>query len=208
MKTWHWPAWTACTLLVGLEALQMHGMHRDINRQNLLFLSRTADNRPHAVLNDLGKVTFSQSSHEEGIGNIYYLPPEIIPGELKRYTQSIDIWMLGFALIETFFSFARQSHVRRSMSPRIGQNHKEIVHKLNDVQGDGKNFAWLLWCMLEVQPENRPTATQMIESPLWQDYLDKDELEYLHRQRHSKKQTASTTSSTPRGHKRLHSEEW
>ena len=178
---WRWRAWLTMNLLVGLEAIHLQGaIHRDINWQNLLYFDSSEGQRPRAVLADFGKCIFSKSSCEENIGNRYFLPPEIETGKGNEYGQAIDIWMLGFALIQTFWPFIRDNN----LPPYIGENWQRIMMEIKATEPDGQGIAHILWSMIMPYVKDRATASQAIESGYFCWYLSSNDFEYINSRRY------------------------
>ncbi|KAL8991361.1 MAG: hypothetical protein Q9177_000202 [Variospora cf. flavescens] len=82
--------------LQGLATLHSHGyIHRDVHRGNLFVM---AVEPPRAVVGDFGKTIKAVSDVSAHLGPAPTRAPEV-DGK-QAYTNKIDIWSLGFAMIE------------------------------------------------------------------------------------------------------------
>ncbi|KAI4157138.1 MAG: hypothetical protein L6R39_000764 [Caloplaca ligustica] len=82
--------------LQGLATLHSHGyIHRDVHRGNLFVM---AIEPPRAVLGDFGKTIQAVSDVSPHLGPAPTRAPEV--DGRQAYTNKIDIWSLGFAMIE------------------------------------------------------------------------------------------------------------
>ena len=189
---WQWRAWLTINLLVGLEAVHLRGaMHRDINWQNILYFHGGNGRRPRAVLADFGKFVPSASSCEEGIGNRHFLPPEIKTGEGKMYTQVIDVWMLAYALIQTFWPKVPELN----LPPYIGPNWHNIMEELHATEPHGQALKNILWTMFMPFPEKRATATEAIQRSDFKYYFIDEDWDYVNRRRYRSKSTLDNANA-------------
>ena len=178
---WRWWAWSTMNLLAGFEAIHMrNAMHRDIKWQNILYFDGGNGKRPRAILADFGKYTPYASSYEEKIGNRHFLPPEVKTGEGKTYTQLINLWMLAYALIQTFWPKVRELN----LPPYIGPNWHNIMEELRASEPHGQNLVNISWAMFMPFSEKRVTATEAIECSAFSYYLNDDDRDYINSRRY------------------------
>lgn len=149
-------------LLRGLDALHRKGwMHRDITRQNILFIeARPLQSQPErAALFDFGKLCQSSTDTYTALAAWPNLPPEIEQYRSNSYSQSIDVWMLALTLTHTWFPHVLQYRDRR---PSNGQlTIKGIVQIQSLLVKEGSTtapLANLLSSMLAANPKDRPSA--------------------------------------------------
>lgn len=187
---WQWRAWLTMNLLVGLEAVHLRdAMHRDINWRNILYFHGGNGSRPRAVLADFGKFIPAASSREENIGNRHFLPPEIKTGEGKTYTQLIDVWMLAYALIQTFWPKVRELN----LPPYIGPNWHNMMEELHASEPHGQPPKNILWAMFMPFPEKRATATEAIKRSEFRYYFTDDDWDFINSRRYRGGSSAGTS---------------
>ena len=150
-------------LLEGVFSIHQRGwMHRDITRNNLLYF---ASDPPRAAIFDFGKMCRNKVDTDTNLAAWIYLPPEIQPGAFHVYDQKIDIWLLGLALIKSWFpKLSRMGPIR---NPRA---HQTIVTELMHFPGRG--LPHLLAQMVAWDPADRPSAQRALNHPCFQDLVD------------------------------------
>ncbi|KAF1738733.1 Serine/threonine-protein kinase 4 [Beauveria bassiana] len=152
----------ACTTtkhtLLALQYLHGKGItHRDINPANILITTR---NPFHAKIAD-----FSVSSQAEQLntfcGTKRYLAPEV---HRPPYTAKVDIWSVGVVVMYLWGLLPRNGH--DSWTPRQGPGSwtEQIVARARDVSNITTE---LLNMCLQLDPENRATAEQCLQLPLF-----------------------------------------
>ena len=147
-------------LLQGLEAIHRHGcMHRDITPMNILYFDQDPK---HAGLCDFGKICYSRTDTETALAAWKYLPPEIerkeSPKERKTYDQKVDIWMLGLAIIHSWYP-----HIVERLAPRKHDQYSAICSNLCAETQSG--LAGLLVRMISWKAKDRPSAQQAMDDP-------------------------------------------
>lgn len=152
----------------------VHGcglMHRDLKPSNIFF---SADNT--IKIGDFGLVTalseeeilgaenFGNATfkHTTEVGTKLYMGPELGCG--KTYGQKVDIFSLGMILFELLYPFSTQmERVRTMTAVKICQLPKEFDMAY---PAESKYIKWLL-CE---DPCRRPTATEILESPMMENF--------------------------------------
>ena len=148
-------------LLHGLRTIHQRGwMHRDVTRQNLLYFK---GDPPEGALCDFGKLCFSKTDTYTGLAAWSNLPPEIVEGESNPYDQSIDIWMLGLALVLTWRPQACQGVARRHNGQITSVGLEVIRSHFQNMKNSA--LAHLLHGMLSKDPKSRPNASQALSHP-------------------------------------------
>ncbi|KAL8921378.1 MAG: hypothetical protein Q9172_004042 [Xanthocarpia lactea] len=142
-------------LLAGLKTIHAAlYMHRDITPQNIILFDN--GQQSEAALCDFGKVCNQPSHDDTCLAAWTFLPPELEKGRKRIYNQSLDIWMLAFALTLSWFPHTRQ----------LSQSSHQITHpKFNLLQShlrqqetQSAGLSHLLGQMLSWDPNRRPTA--------------------------------------------------
>ena len=148
-------------LLHGLDVIHQRGwMHRDVTVTNILYFKGPP---AEAALCDFGKLHLGKTDSDTSLAAWKFLPPEIVQGESKTYNQSIDIWMLGYALVYTWYSKAFKSvyYRKNEQITRVG-----LATLRADLQASKDHgLAPLLRWMLAENPDDRPTPKQALGHP-------------------------------------------
>ena len=140
-------------LLKGLATVHELGwMHRDINVKNILYFGGEPE---HAGLCDFGKLCRTKADTATTIAAWCWLPPEIQKYGKEAYNQKIDIWMLGYALI---FSWYRGNVGQANL--RDSRDHRMVMQSLSKSRDP---FLLLFANMLSWDPACRPSAQEALD---------------------------------------------
>lgn len=158
----------------GLEAL--HGaniVHRDLKPENCLFLNKN-ENSPLKIM-DFGLSSFEDYANPVvGLfGSIDYVSPEALSRDNKITTKT-DIWSLGvilYILLSGYPPFFAPSNRQKQQMILNGQfSFDEKTWK--NISSSAKQ---LISSLLEVDPNMRPTAQEIVEHPWVRGELAKEE---------------------------------
>ncbi|QSS50360.1 serine/threonine protein kinase [Histoplasma capsulatum var. duboisii H88] len=154
-------------LLQGLDALQylhsLHIVHRDIKPENILVQNRHTP--LHIKLADFG-LSKDLSFLKTTCGTPSYVAPEVLEVHRERlrypgnhtnisYDRKVDLWSLGVVVLEYADSLP-------NIIPMSHEWYQHISMAVEDLSGRGTDqpMFTLLQKMLQIQPEDRPTAIE------------------------------------------------
>lgn len=153
-------------LLQGLATMHSAGyMHRDITRQNILFIEAQPQRSQleRAALCDFGKVYLGKSDTDTRLAAWASLPPEIVEGKHYGYNHKIDIWMLALALVLCWYPHAVKNVPRRRNRQITSEGIETIRARLHKESNSG--LPHLLRLMLAVEDIYRPPASTALTHP-------------------------------------------
>lgn len=149
LKDWYIREELCRQLLEGIHRIHDQGwIHRDITPMNVLYFPGEPK---HAALCDFGKVCRSRTHHDTALAGWYWLPPEMKEHSHCTYNQRIDIWLLGYTLLYSWFP-----SLIRGKSLRDWGDYTSIMDELEGP--DQPRISALLRRMLSWEPSQRPCA--------------------------------------------------
>ena len=141
-------------LLTGLTIIHTAGcMHRDITPMNILVFPH--EEPPQAALCDFGKFCDTPTEVETRLAAWQFLPPELQDGKKNPYDQKLDIWMLGYALVYSWWPQAKSLHPRKV---KDYEDMQSILIKDRTSNGLGV----LIAAMMTADPRRRPSAVDAL----------------------------------------------
>ena len=156
-------------LLSAVAHLHDNGLiHRDIKSDNVMLVNEDGNWNPVLIDFSLAKVIrgtmFNSnqlileetSTHTGGVGTVTYTAPEVV--ESKPYGFKSDLWSVGVILLEMI-----QNHTIEA------QKNKEALRMVEEVKDmlPSQPLPNLIRGLLAVNPEERLSARQALESPLF-----------------------------------------
>ena len=160
----------------GLEFLHDHKViHRDLKAGNVLLTSEG-----HVKLADFGVSalnTRTSQRRDSFIGTPYWMAPEVIMCETLKdspYNYRADIWSLGVTMIE-FAQIEPPNHDMHPMRVLI-KIQKSDPPTLNAPSRWSKSFNEFIKICLSKDPEQRPTAGELLQHRFIKDYTDKSDI--------------------------------
>lgn len=150
----------------------LHILHRDLKSQNIFLTSSGL-----VKVGDFGISRFLDSGLQQArtaIGTPYYLSPEIC--QQKPYNHKSDMWSLGVLLYE--LATLKHPFMADDFSCLVVKIIKGKYKPLSNVYGPLVQD--LVLVLLQVRPEDRPSAAQLLKVPLLQPHVKS----YLMRVKH------------------------
>ncbi|KAK7363225.1 hypothetical protein VNO77_05358 [Canavalia gladiata] len=145
-------------ILNGLKYLHDHDVvHRDIKCANIL-----VDVSGSVKLADFGLARATKFNDvKSSKGSPYWMAPEVVNLKNKGYGLAADIWSLGCTVLEMLQRQPPYSDLEGMQALfRIGRGEPPPIP--DSLSNDARDF--ILKC-LQVQPNKRPTATQLLDHP-------------------------------------------
>jgi hypothetical protein len=153
-------------------------IHRQIKPSNI-FLSRQFD----LVISDFGSRKMVNSLNSmSGLGDAKYKAIEILEQEDYMYAPSADIWSLGVVMYEVMSmkekKMAFQARKTRKSAEMLTKFQNDLLNEMNAKYKYSAELTGLILRMLDVNPDNRPTANNILEHQ-FQAPAKKEELETI-----------------------------
>ncbi|KAL9448238.1 hypothetical protein AB3S75_015668 [Citrus x aurantiifolia] len=145
-------------ILNGLNYLhEQNVVHRDIKCANIL-----VDASGSVKLADFGLAKATTMNDVKSCkGTPFWMAPEVVNLKNRGYGLTADIWSLGCTVLEMLTRQPPYSHLEGMQALfRIGKGEPPLVP--NSLSRDAQDF--ILKC-LQVNPNDRPTAAQLMEHP-------------------------------------------
>ncbi|KZV64776.1 kinase-like protein [Peniophora sp. CONT] len=185
----------AAELVVGLQAVNEMGyIHRDLKPDNV-FLSPAG----HLVVADFTTVINPARRERPGsdawlaarvrketrpVGTPFRYAPEQVQLDTKYYTSKVDLWALGFMMLELF----RGNCTDSIFCPTEFDEHpgsvdilsKDLRPEINTFV-DNEHARRLVRRLLSRDPEARPSTSQIMNDPYFTSGRDQDVKEYWRR---------------------------
>ncbi|EPS68019.1 hypothetical protein M569_06750, partial [Genlisea aurea] len=145
-------------ILCGLDYLHsLNVVHRDIKCANIL-----VDASGSVKLADFGLAKMSKLNDiKSSKGTPFWMAPEVIHGGKCGYGRAADIWSLGCSVLEMLTGQIPYSHLD-GMQAVYQIGHGQLPRVPKTLSKDAQDF--ILKC-LQVNPDHRPTAAQLLHHP-------------------------------------------
>nr|GMD76194.1 mitogen-activated protein kinase kinase kinase 1-like [Ipomoea batatas] len=145
-------------ILLGLKYLHDRDVvHRDIKCANIL-----VDAAGSVKLADFGLAKATKLNDVKSCkGTAFWMAPEVVNRRNSGYGLAADIWSLGCTVLEMLtrqFPYCHLEHIQALF--KIGRG--EPPHVPNTLSGDAQDF---IHRCLQVDPNARPTASQLLDHP-------------------------------------------
>ncbi|XP_030763639.1 serine/threonine-protein kinase 33-like isoform X2 [Sitophilus oryzae] len=141
-------------------------VHRDIKMENILIADNPKNHNDEYFikLTDFGLSIVKegvgiQSLMKDYCGTVLYMPPEIL--QMKTYSELCDVWSIGIIMYMMLYG----------SNPFYNQNEEILMHNIcfeepkYITEGVSEQAIQLLKCILEKDPVQRMTASQIKEHP-------------------------------------------
>ncbi|XP_075501842.1 LOW QUALITY PROTEIN: mitogen-activated protein kinase kinase kinase 1-like [Primulina tabacum] len=145
-------------ILSGLNYLHCRNVvHRDLKCANIL-----VDVSGFVKLADFGLAKATKMNDIKSCkGTAFWMAPEVVNRRNHGYGRAADIWSLGCTVLEMLTGQIPYSHLEGMQALfRIGRG--ELPPISSNLSKDAQDF--VLKC-LQVNPDSRPTAAQLLEHP-------------------------------------------
>lgn len=161
-----------CIALIYLhERKPQYVIHRDIKPTNVLIdgngdikvsdfglsklMDMSFDSCNRSFGNDLCSLDAPENNMTKGIGTLYYMAPEVLDPNIKKYDTRVDIWGLGCTLYEIWEE--EQLHNRCTVADMYS---KQWVPQFRYTP---RVLRPLIGGCLEIDPDDRPEARAILD---------------------------------------------
>ncbi|KAL6179753.1 hypothetical protein ACLB2K_046424 [Fragaria x ananassa] len=145
-------------ILQGLKYLHDRNViHRDIKCANILVHANGS-----VKLADFGLAkTINMNDIKSCKGTAYWMAPEVVNRKSRGYGLPADIWSLGCTVLEMLTGLVPYSNLEWMQALwKIGKGEPPLVP--DSLSKEAQDFIHLC---LQVKPDNRPTAAQLLRHP-------------------------------------------
>lgn len=163
-------------ILHGLKYLHdQNVVHRDIKCANILVHASGS-----VKLADFGLAKATKLNDVKSCkGTAFWMAPEVVRGKNKGYGLPADIWSLGCTVLEMLTGQIPYSNLEPMQALfRIGKGEPPPIP--DSLSRDAKDF--IMQC-LQVNPDDRSTAAQLLNHPFLQRPLSQSSSPYIHGRR-------------------------
>lgn len=163
-------------ILHGLKYLHdQNVVHRDIKCANILVHASGS-----VKLADFGLAKATKLNDVKSCkGTAFWMAPEVVRGKNKGYGLPADIWSLGCTVLEMLTGQIPYSNLEPMQALfRIGKGEPPLIP--DSLSRDAKDF--IMQC-LQVNPDDRFTAAQLLNHPFLQRPLSQSSSPYIHGRR-------------------------
>ncbi|KAK2442314.1 mitogen-activated protein kinase kinase kinase [Trifolium repens] len=163
-------------ILHGLKYLHdQNVVHRDIKCANILVHASGS-----VKLADFGLAKATKLNDVKSCkGTAFWMAPEVVKGKNKGYGLPADVWSLGCTVLEMLTGEIPYSNLECMQAIfRIGKGEPPPIP--DTLSRDAKDF--ILQC-LQVNPDDRPTAAQLLNHPFLHRPLSQSSSPYIHGRR-------------------------
>jgi len=168
--------------LLGLEYIHsLNRIHRDIKSDNILLSAGGA-----IKIADFGyaaQLTADKIKRNTIVGTPYWMAPELIRGQ--DYTQRVDIWSTGIMLME--LAEGNPPYMDQPPLRALFLITTKGIPSLKTPEAWTAEFREFVEMSLDLEPNNRPGASQLLRHPFLQKVSSPTELSIvIKRAKHSK----------------------
>jgi serine/threonine-protein kinase Chk2 len=144
-----------------------HITHRDVKPENVLLLNNDDETKIKICDFGISKDT-TQSELQSFCGTLDFMSPEMLATVRTVYSNKVDIWSLGvvlYTMLSGNLPFCNANHLVTKTNIRSGnlQFHSRRWENVSDVAQK------LIKDLLKVNPNERPSANQIMLKPWLQD---------------------------------------
>jgi len=169
-----------CVLMALAHLHHNFRLHRDIKSDNIL-----VDLTGQVKVSDFGfaiSLTKEEDKRTSVVGTPYWMAPEMIRGQ--QYDEKVDIWSLGITCIE--MAEGEPPHFNTSPIRALLLITISDQPRLKDPTKYSEQFSHFLSCCVEIKPEKRASAEQLLFHPFISTACSAEEFSHFVQSRLSK----------------------